>query len=140
MEAIILFVLFSVGSLILQAVKQNGNRQNQPASPAKPIKPTMQPNVAPHRSPGNQNTNKVQSNKPQPNTGSVTKPVQEVFKSLDPEGVQTEGPISSTPKQSKKIDVEPVKESSIMDMDYDDLQRSIIMSEVLGKPKALRKN
>lgn len=137
MESLILFVLIGVGSVVYEAIKQGNARQKQESAAPKDNSPSMPPTVAPHRSPGSQS---VKSNVMQPKVTPVRKNVAEIIESIDQEGVQTEGAIVSQKVQPASVGRESVKEAGFIDIGIEDLQRSIIMAEVLGKPKALRKN
>lgn len=140
MSSIFIFILFVVISILFEGIKQSGNKQKQPAMAPRPNKPAMQPTVAPHRSPGNQTINRMQEKRVETQKNAIPKPVAEILDNMDPEGIQTEGPIGEPLLKSDKPEEEPAKEQSFLDIDINDLQRSVVMTEILGKPKALRKN
>lgn len=54
------------------------------------------------------------------------------------EGIETEGEIKKATEYYETIDDRIIADEQTLS--YDDLQRSIIMAEVLGKPRALKKS
>ena len=115
MESIILLILFAVVSSVIQAVIKNSKLQNQMEANAQSIKPKVQPN---------------------------NEAVSKSYVSMEPE-IYQEGASSYTFENLVKLDKieEPVIAPNLSwseNITFDDLQRSIIMAEVLGKPKSLK--
>lgn len=138
MEVLILFIVMAVGSTIFSAAKQEANRQKRPEVMAKQNAQRMAPAA------GNKNI---------PSGGAGSKPVKtgtaprktpaDNSKSMYSEGVQTEGETRKIPdsrSSEAQVTTAPAKENAAFGIAMDDLQRSIVMAEILGKPKALRKN
>jgi uncharacterized iron-regulated membrane protein len=140
MSSIVIFIIFVVISMVFQAMKQENNKGKRPEATHRPVGPMTPPTVAAHRSPEGQNPRVMQSNRVQVKAETKAKMMLDDLNVLNSEGMQTEGPTSSVSAQPIKIQAEPEKELGHLDIDMDNLQRSIIMSEILGKPKALRKN
>ena len=139
MEAIIFIVLLTVASSMFQSWNRKDKEQKRPATVTQGVKPIVQP--------------KVKANGKTSHTDLC-----ENFK-------KSEAPIQKPRIQVPNIIVEPEKFEEEMETDYcedammleqnegtcttsfdlendigfDELQRSIIMAEVLGKPKALKK-
>lgn len=139
MELIIILVLISIASSVFQAINQEKGKAAKGAKP--PLKAPVSPNI---NSPV---ITVVKPNQPRPQKRQVVKPVAEnqaeapAMSAFDyissSEGVQREGSASVLPKLQTEINAE--EENSILgDIGLNDLQKSIIMAEVLGKPKALK--
>jgi Na+-translocating ferredoxin:NAD+ oxidoreductase RnfG subunit len=116
LESIIIFALFAIASSVIQAVIKNSKQQNQSAKATQSVKP------------------KVKTTIKAMNNANISMK-QEVYQ----EGTQTEGlgpveiqyPIEKPSNTTSSTPMESITS--------DELQRSIIMAEVLGKPRALKK-
>jgi hypothetical protein len=124
LESIILLVLFGIVSTVFQSIVKN-NKQKQVKTDAQRIKPKLQP------------TNETRSRINE--TMSRSYNMEPIIVQEEPrvEPIETIEPLTVHNRQ-----VVSDSESNLIlteDITYDDLQRSIIMAEVLGKPKALRR-
>jgi hypothetical protein len=124
LESIILLVLFGIVSSVFQSIVKN-NKQKQMKTDAQRIKPKLQP------------TNETRSRTNE--TMSRSYNMEPIIVQEEPrvEPIETIEPLTVHNRQ-----VVSDSESNLIlteDITYDDLQRSIIMAEVLGKPKALRR-
>jgi hypothetical protein len=124
LESIILLVLFGIVSSVFQSIVKN-NKQKQMKTDAQRIKPKLQP------------TNETRSRTNE--TMSRSYNMEPIIVQEEPrvEPIETIEPLTVHNRQ-----VVSDSESNLIlteDITYDDLQRSIIMAEVLGKPKALKK-
>ena len=116
MESIILLVLFGIVSSVFQAVIKSSKQQKRAEANAQGIRPKVRPTYeAASKSYISMEPKIVQDEKPI-----------EVFENVV---IQDQVAAPSTTPRFMWMD----------DITFDDLQRSIIMAEVLGKPKALRK-
>lgn len=120
MESIILLVLFGIVSSVIQAVIKNSKQQMKVEAHVQGIKTTVQP---------------------------ITQPTKEVISksyiSMEPIMYKEASQVETKEKVAmQNLKEEPASAQNFIwmdDINYDVLQRSIIMAEVLGKPKALRK-
>lgn len=116
MESIILLVLFGIVSSVIQAVIKSSKQQKQVEADAQGIKQKVQP---------------------------IYEAINKSYINMEPEVYQEGTPIEAFVNLAI-LDKEEVSASSpslswTENITFDELQRSIIMAEVLGKPKALRK-
>jgi hypothetical protein len=124
LESIILLVLFGIVSTVFQSIVKN-NKQKQVKTDAQRIKPKLQP------------TNETRSRTNE--TMSRSYNMEPIIIQEEPrvEPIEIIAPLTMHSRQ-----VMSDSDSNLIlteDITYDDLQRSIIMAEVLGKPKALRR-
>jgi hypothetical protein len=124
LESIILLVLFGIVSTVFQSIVKN-NKQKQVKTDAQRIKPKLQP------------TNETRSRTNE--TMSRSYNMEPIIIQEEPrvEPIEIIEPLTMHSRQ-----VMSDSDSNLIlteDITYDDLQRSIIMAEVLGKPKALRR-
>ncbi|MDF2891992.1 MAG: hypothetical protein K0R80_2359 [Clostridia bacterium] len=140
MEAIILMVLFAVASSVFQSVAKNSKQQKEQMEDAQVVKPKVQQTAKamnkPNASGGVTSMKKsaapVQKSKSQ---GSIMQREPETFM----EGSRSEA-LEATEAMSFRSEAATVEYSGLLqEITINDLQKSIIMAEVLGKPKALRK-
>ena len=141
MELIIILVLISIASSVFQAMNQDKGK-----AAAKGVKPltigpasqNINPQVMKPVKPGSQL---------KPQKGPIVKlveaapqeaPAKNAFDGMSSaEGVQTEGQLKAVTKIQPEIN--SVEENPIVgNIGLDDLQRSIVMAEILGKPRALK--
>lgn len=116
MESIILLVLFGIVSSVFQAIKKSNNQQKRVEADAQRIKPKVQPIYE---------ANSKSYINIEPELYQEGKPIEVIQKIV----VQAEEEVPSSTPRFIWMD----------DITFDDLQRSIIMAEVLGKPKALKR-
>lgn len=125
MESIILFALIAIGSTVIKAVKKDAERQRNIQTAPKHNIPNMQMNT---------NTNMgIQSNIIQgydSNNGN----------NMYEDNILTEVLNENVPQKSSSRVATPVNDSGMAFINYDELQRSIVMAEVLGKPKAFKRS
>lgn len=116
MESIILLVLFGIVSSVIQAAVKNSKQQNAMKTNMNGVKPIVQPT--------NEAINKY-------NIGMEPEIVQEETRTevLKPYSILKEEAVSASETNFNWTE----------NITFDELQRSIVMAEVLGKPKALRK-
>lgn len=140
MESIIIFAIIAIISSAIQSAVKNGKQQKQAAPgyqadrtrPPQPVRPAVKPSTAAG------STNTRQSSKPAQKPKTEAKTAKKAADTYA-EGVQTEGMRDSVPVQ-QSVEAEPVSGPGFLqDIGFEELQKSIIMAEVLGKPKALRK-
>jgi uncharacterized membrane protein len=116
LESIILLVLFGIVSSAIQSVIKNNKRQQQMNADVQGVKPKVEP---------------------------IYEAVSKSHISMEPTMVREE--IRAEAFENLAVfDIEEVQgsaSSSVLtgNITFNELQRSIIMAEVLGKPKALRK-
>jgi hypothetical protein len=146
LESIILLVLFGIASSVIQTVMKNSKQQKQALEGTHPVKPGVQPikvqptRVQPTRvQPTRVQPKKVQQTKAQPtyearNDIYIGKDLE-----MSQEGRPTEVIESLVVPNQKEEPSSTPRFKWMEDISNEDLQRSIIMAEVLGKPKALRK-
>jgi hypothetical protein len=120
---------------------KNNKQKKQAAPEDQSMKPSVQPTVKAKRKFNVTNLGEVKSQ----HEDSMHKPeMQSVFGSIEPnlykEVIQnkTSEPIWSEDQNDMIADGEAY--SMETDNSFNDLQRSIIMAEVLGKPRALKRN
>lgn len=116
MESIVLLVLFGIVSSVFQAVVKNSKQQKQKAVRTARAMPKIEP------------VNETKSNI------YVGKEL-EMFQEGKPYDVIE----SLVVPDQKEVPISTPRFTWMDDITFDDLQRSIIMAEVLGKPKALKK-
>lgn len=138
MESIILFVLIAVGTTIFNAIKQDAEKQRKAQTAPKPNIKIIQPTI--------------NSSVKQINTNTVIKKkriqsdiVQEAFlkdniNNMNEEDILTEALKENVPQKSNRIAEAEIASNDFSFINYDELQRSIVMAEVLGKPRALKKS
>ncbi len=140
MNLIIVLVLISIVSSVFQALNQDKKKQ------AKEIKPLMAPSASKNINPPAMRVIKPESqNRPQKKQAvkiardvSTEAPIVNSFDlTASPEGIQTEG-LSSMMEKTLPEKPSDIEEPIAGDIGLDDLQRSIIMAEILGKPRALK--
>jgi hypothetical protein len=139
LESLILFIIFGAVSTVIQTAIKN-NKQKQSTMEAQAVKPNIQPtvktiyksNVTGKNEVINRTKEPVQKTKIQVPDTSIKPEMhkEEKLAEVSADIVLEEG-IEETSNESRYILPE--------DITFDELQRSIIMAEVLGKPKALRK-
>jgi hypothetical protein len=139
LESIILFVLFGVASTVIQAVIKN-SKQQQSTADTKTVKPNIQPTIKTIYKSNVTGKGEVMNRSKEP----VQKPkMQELNISIKPEMHKEEklAEVSEDIVFAEEIEEASNESKYILpeDISFDELQRSIIMAEVLGKPKALRK-
>jgi hypothetical protein len=140
LELIIILVLLSIASSVFQAINQDkgkgaakGTKPSMTASPSKSIKsPSMT------ATPGGQP--RIQR---RPAAAPIEELLQEsssirAFDYMDfTDGVEAENPAKAV--ESLQVEALPEEERFIIgNMGLGDLQRSIVMAELLGKPRALK--
>lgn|GEM_PF-6910754 len=140
MESIIIMVLLAVASSVFQSVMQRNKQQaKEPDKTAPPVKPTIQPAV------------KLEKAKTFPKMETAKSLAQTPKAKVQPakagweseglmEGVQTEALDDIVILEQLNASARAEESSFIQNLTLDDLQKSIIMAEVLGKPKALKRN
>ncbi|MDF2591280.1 MAG: hypothetical protein K0S75_746 [Clostridia bacterium] len=132
MEKIILLVLFGIASSVFQAVVKN-NKQKQTAASTEPMAGTK-PLV------GTKSMVGVQRIKSKVQTPNETKSNIDAGKDLD---MYQERSSAEVPNHVVVPNIKEVPSSTSSfpwadDITIEDLQKSIIMAEILGKPKALK--
>lgn len=135
MESIILFALIAIGSTVFKAIKQDAEKQRKAQMAPKPSIPNMQPEA---------NINIKQSN---PNIDMVKKTrIQSSVIQADAsnnnmygEGIQIKVKEDYALQKSSNRAEETINNDGMTFVNFSELQRSIIMAEVLGKPKAFKK-
>lgn len=141
MESIVIMVLLAIASSVFQAVFKGNKQSKEQVKPVPTVKPKLQPTVKTTVKPNNigipETMKKNTESPPKPKTQTVM-PMQEWEEST--EGVQTEAlddiVIEELKWQSESIE----NEGFFQEFTINDLQKSIVMAEVLGKPKALKRN
>ena len=140
MESIILMVLLAVASSIFQSVMQRNKQAKEPDKNVPPVKPKIQPTIKTEKPKA---LNKTESSK----KSAVQIPRVKLEPSKENwetaalmEGMQTEALDDIEIPEQKNTSENREGTGFIQDFSLNDLQRSIIMAEVLGKPKALKRN
>ena len=133
MESIILLILFGIASSVFQAAVKN-NKQKQAAAGTRPMASTR-------AMAGNKTMTGTQIVKPKEQMPNETKSNMYVGKDLEmyQEGRSTEVLEHVVVPNIKEVPSSTTSFPWMDDITIDDLQKSIIMSEVLGKPRALKK-
>jgi len=136
-------VLIAIASSIFQSIAQNNKKQkqNQPKPVVQYNKPVMQqPQAVKQAKPPVQNKPKAAAPKKtvKPSTEGVGEEAafRGSMNSYSSEGMQTEAAGNQRSMDVPKVTTDHGLQPLIT---FDDLQRSIVMAEVLGKPKALRR-
>ncbi len=125
MESIILFALIAIGSTVIKAVKKEAERQINIQTASKHSIPNMQMDA---------NTNiGIQSNIIQENDSNNNN-------NMYGDNILTEVLNENVPQKSSSKVATPVNDSGMTFINYDELQRSIVMAEVLGRPKAFKRS
>lgn len=140
MESIVIFVLFAVISSVIQAVVKNSNQQKQPAANAQEVKPKEQmiyKTINKTKVPS-MNEVIVKSVAPVRKSDTVTSNIDMESERLS-EGKQITGSGAIVIPAQKEEIASSDGSAFAENLTYDELQRSIIMAEILGKPRALKK-
>lgn len=140
MEQIILLALFGIVSSVIQAVIKKNNQQKQPTMNTHDVKPKIQTTYKTINIPNTSGIGEIlkKSTAPVQNSRLEIPNINmepEIFKKETPSEVLTDRVIT-------ELKDETVSSSGYIlseDITFSELQRSIIMAEVLGKPKALKK-
>jgi Ca2+-dependent lipid-binding protein len=133
-------VLFAVASSVFQSVAKSNKQQKEQMQDAQTIKPKVQqtvktinkPNTSGSVAGSKKSAAPIQKLKPQASNMQMES---ETFM----EGSRSQA-LGDTEILTPRSEAATVEYSGLMqEITINDLQRSIIMAEVLGKPKALRK-
>lgn len=140
MESIIVMILLGIASTVFQSVIKNKNEKNEKAKKVEFAYPKAQPMV--------KVANKINTAGDGISKKKITIPSQKLEKESSNmskesgtlnEGVQTEALEDIEIPEQKSEPAITEYPGLLHDITIDELQRSIIMAEVLGKPKALRR-
>jgi hypothetical protein len=139
LESIIIFVLIAIASSVFQSFTKQAKQQYKQATPqAKNEAPKMQPTIKPIYQ------TKVHSNEyGRDPAAMVVKPKVQVSKpSVEPTlqsvSLQPSVLVNSAAPDMKAEQTDTAGASILEHISLSDMQRSIVMAEVLGKPAALR--
>ncbi len=123
MESIILFALIAIGSTVIKAVKKEAERQINIQTAPKHSIPNMQ-----------MDTNmRIQSN-------IIPEYASNNNNNMYEDNILTEVLNENVPQKSSSRVATSANDSGMPFINYDELQRSIVMAEVLGKPKAFKRS
>lgn len=137
MESIVIMVIIGIVSAIFQNMNKESKEQKKAAEGPKPSIKKVQPAVK-----VNKNVNKpVQQEKKKP-ADVVTDP----FEDLEINSFISGGHMQQKPVENSIAFEDSGEASSSFDnnllqnITFDDIQKSVVMAEILGKPKAYRSN
>lgn len=140
MESIVVFVLFAIISSVFQAVVKNGKQQKQPTANAQEIKPKEQMTYKTLNNVNVTGMNEVikKSAVPVRRSDTVASNIDLEPEKLS-EGKQIIGS-GTVVMPVQKDEIASTEASAFAEhVTYNELQRSIVMAEVLGKPRAYKK-
>jgi hypothetical protein len=140
LESIIIFALIAVVSSVLKAVAKNGVPQKKSEEGTISVEPRVQSTVKARNKTKSFNINETVK---MPGTPVQKTKIKTSNMEMEPELFNEEILIEGSKATLTPIQSEVIGDAAIYtiqsDITFDELQRSVIMAEVLGKPRALKK-
>ncbi|MGB7606035.1 MAG: hypothetical protein WBL93_11235 [Lutisporaceae bacterium] len=138
MESIILFALIAIGSTVFKAIKQDAEKQRKAQTAPQSNIQNIQPAVNTNTIQSNLNTNMGKKKGIQSNT--MQEDASNNSNNRYGENIRTKAMEDYALQESNSREEEAIYDSGMTFINFGELQRSIIMAEVLGKPKAFKKS
>lgn len=135
MESIILFALIAIGSTVFSAIKQEAEKQRKAQMATKTSIPNRQPEANINIKQSSPNIDMVKKTRVQYNVSQADAS----NNNMCGRDIQTKNKEDYVFQKSSNKDEEAINNGGTTFVNFSELQRSIIMAEVLGKPKALKK-